>query len=90
MTLITTNWEKTSVYASCGPLVYMQVDRMKEEGYVKEGEIQLLRDNLKQRDNELDALKQERINTLHQQNVHTTEREKQLQVIVECNLQVIL
>ncbi|WAR26648.1 hypothetical protein MAR_012352 [Mya arenaria] len=57
----------------------LDVDRMKEEGYVKEGEIQLLRDNLKQKDSELDSFKQERINSLHQQNLHTNEREKHLQ-----------
>ncbi|XP_052781387.1 ATR-interacting protein-like [Mya arenaria] len=59
--------------------LHLQVDRMKEEGYVKEGEIQLLRDNLKQKDSELDSFKQERINSLHQQNLHTNEREKHLQ-----------
>jgi len=60
--------------------IAVQVSRLKEENCVRDGEVQLLRDNLRQRDAELDAIKHDKIHNIHQQNVQQTEREKHLQV----------
>lgn len=53
---------------------------MKEEVCIKDGENKLLRDNLTNRDAQLDTLKTEKINQIHQQNVQQSEKEKSLQV----------
>ena len=49
---------------------------------MKEGEIKLLRENLKSRETDLSKLKQEKINTILEQNKQQTEKEKTLQVQV--------
>lgn len=62
--------------------VYLQFEKMKEENCVKDGEIQLLRDNLRKKDTELDSLKAEKITQIHQRNIQQSEKEKSLQVFV--------
>ena len=59
-----------------------QLDKMKEDVTMKEGEIKLLRENLKSRETDLSKLKQEKINTILEQNKQQTEKEKTLQVQV--------
>jgi len=54
---------------------------MKEDNCVKDGEIQLLRDNLKKKDSELDGLKAEKVNQIYQHNLQQGVKEKSLQVI---------
>ena len=49
---------------------------------MKEGEIKLLRENLKSRETDLSKLKQEKINSILEQNKQQTEKEKTLQVQV--------
>ena len=49
---------------------------------MKEGEIKLLRENLKSQEADLSKLKQEKINTILEQNKQQTEKEKTLQVQV--------
>ncbi|XP_045196337.2 uncharacterized protein LOC123551455 isoform X2 [Mercenaria mercenaria] len=60
----------------------LQVDKMKEEVCIKEGENKLLRDNLTKKDAELDTIKTEKISQIHQQNLQQTEKEKTLQTEV--------
>ncbi|KAH3881338.1 uncharacterized protein LOC127879777 [Dreissena polymorpha] len=57
----------------------LQLERQKEEMLLKEGMIQLLRDNMKTKDCELDGLKRDKISSIHQQNQQQTEKEKHLQ-----------
>lgn len=62
--------------------MYWQFEKMKEENCVKDGEIQLLRDNLRKKDTELDSMKAERITQIQQHNIQQSEKEKSLQVFV--------
>lgn len=59
---------------------FFQFEKMKEDNCVKDGEIQLLRDNLKRKDTELDGMKAEKISQIHQHNLQQSEKEKSLQV----------
>ena len=57
-----------------------QLEKMKDDLSIKEGEIKLLRENLTRREADLDRLKSEKINQIVQQNKQQTDKEKALQV----------